>query len=200
MSRRGPWRIMGAVAIGTVLAASPPSVMTSCASEAQPPSLADITLTGAGGEPVQLHKIVAGHRLTVVVFFSGTCPCFLVHRERLGELARELSPKGVDFVIVDSERHTAGEVTPATLAGTNLAVLRDEGGRLARRLGAQYATESFVFDAGGELRYRGGIDDQRKQLGPNARAHLHDALVRLLNKDAPAFVSAKALGCALRLI
>ena len=65
---------------------------------------------------------------------------------------------------------------------------------------AQYATESFVFDASGRLRYRGGIDDKRKYLGPNPKAHLRDALERLLDDGAPALASAKALGCALRLM
>lgn len=174
--------------------------LTAWAAEPQAPSLADITLEKAGGDAVPLQKTIAAHRLTVVVFFSESCPCFAVHTERLRDLARELSPKGVDFVVVDSERHAAGEPRPAAVAGTDLAILRDPAGRLARRLGAQYATESFVFDTGGRLRYRGGIDDQRKYLGPNAKAHLRDALIHLLDNDAPAFVSAKALGCALRLL
>lgn len=173
---------------------------TSWAAESPAPSVADIILESAGGEPVQLQQIVVTHRLTVVVFFSGTCPCFRVHRERLDELARDLTPKGVDFVVVDSERHAAGDVVPATIPGTHLVIMRDQGGRLARRLGAQYATESFVLDTKGRLRYRGGIDDQRKQIGPNAKAHLRDALEQLLDKDAPAYVTAKALGCALRLM
>jgi hypothetical protein len=181
-------------------AASMTLTLTAWAAESQAPSLADITLEKAGGEAVPLQKIVAAHRLTVVVFFSETCPCFAVHTERLRDLARELSPKGVDFVVVDSERHAASDARPSAVPGTDLAILRDPSGRLARRLGAQYATESFVFDASGRLRYRGGIDDQRKYLGPNAKAHLRDALIHLLDNDAPAFVTAKALGCALRLL
>jgi len=187
--------------LSRILAAASVTVaLTAWAAESQAPSLADITLEKAGGEAVPLQKLVAAHRLTVIVFFSETCPCFAVHGERLRDLARELSPKGVDFVVVDSERHAADDAPPATVHGTELAILRDPGGRLARRLGAQYATESFVFDTGGRLRYRGGIDDQRKYLGPNAKTHLRDALVHLLENDAPAYVTAKALGCALRLM
>jgi hypothetical protein len=174
--------------------------LSAWSAELQAPSLDGITLEKAGGESVPLQKLVAAHRFTVVMFFSETCPCFAIHTERLRDLARELSPKGVDFVVVDSERHAASDPRPAAVAGTDLAILRDPGGRLARRLGAQYATESFVFDASSRLRYRGGIDDQRKHLGPNAKAHLHDALIHLLDNDAPAFVTAKALGCALRLL
>ena len=105
-----------------LVAASLTLVMAASAAESQTPSLADITLEKAGGEAVPLQKIVAAHRLTVVVFFSETCPCFAVHTERLRDLARELSPKGVDFVVVDSERHAASDPRPAAVVGTDLAI------------------------------------------------------------------------------
>ena len=66
-------RIVGAAWLTVALAAS--------AAESQPPSLADITLERAGGEPVQLQKVIATHRLTVIVFFSSTCPCCTMHRD-----------------------------------------------------------------------------------------------------------------------
>ena len=192
---------MSARTISAILAATAVSVSLSArATEPQAPALGDITLRSGGGEASNLQKVVSAHRLTVVVFFSATCPCFAVHSQRLRELAQELSPKGVQFVVVDSERHPAGDTTATTVPGTELPIWRDDGGHLARRLGAQYATESFVFDGGGQLRYRGGIDDQRKYLGPNPKAHLREALAHLLDNDAPAFATAKALGCALRLM
>lgn len=198
MSPRTICRTLGAAAMAISLAA--------WAGGPQAPALADITLQSAHGQATHLQQIVGAHRLTVVVFFSATCPCFAVHSQRLADLSRELSPKDVEFVVVDSERHAAGDAVPDTVPGTArpalpaLPILRDEGGRLARRLGAQYATESFVFDRSGQLRYRGGIDDQRKYLGPNPKAHLREALTHLLENDAPAFATAKALGCALRLM
>jgi hypothetical protein len=183
-----------------ILAATLFLAATASAGQPQAPGLADIKLERGDGGAVELQRIVAAHRLTVVVFFSATCPCFAVHGERLRELARELSPRGVELVVVDSERHAPGEARPQIVPGTQLPILRDEGGRLARRLGAQYATESFVFDANGQLRYRGGIDDQRKYLGPNPKPHLREALLHLLDNNAPAFATAKALGCTLRLM
>ena len=191
---------MRRAAAAQVLAAISLVAMTAAAAQPQAPGLGDLTLAGAGGTVVRLQELVAARRLTVVVFYSATCPCFAVHRERLDQLAREMAPRGVALVVVDSERHAAGEARPEMVPGTQLPVLRDEGGRLARRLGAQYATESFVFDGNGQLRYRGGIDDQRKYLGSNPKLHLRDALLRLLGNDAPAYATAKALGCALRLM
>lgn len=174
--------------------------LAAAGADAPPPKLSDIALGSGAGRTVHLQEVVRSHRLTVVVFFSSTCPCFAVHTERLRDLARELGPKGVELVVVDSERHAAGETRLDEVPGTELPILRDDGAQLARRLDAQYATESFVFDPSGQLRYRGGIDDQRRYLGPNPKAHLRESLLRLLGNDAPAFATAKALGCALRLM
>jgi hypothetical protein len=164
-----------------------------------PPSLSDIALRTADGRAVALAAVVRAHRLTAVVFFSATCPCFAAHRSRLAALARELDAEGVRFVVVDSERHAPGEATPAAVADSDLPILRDDGARLARRLDARYATETFVFDATGALRYRGGIDGDRRYLTAAPKAQLREALTALLQARGPPFTEAKALGCALRL-
>lgn len=171
---------------------------SSRAAERQAPSsLEGLVLRGPDGKSLYVSAAVHGSRFTAIVCYSATCPCFAAHRERLAGLHRELAPRGVRFLLVDSERHTDGDAVPANLDG--LPVLRDEGARLARALGARYATESFVFDAAGALRYRGGIDDERKSLGPSPKTYLRDGLQSLLAGTAPALVTTKSLGCVLRL-
>jgi hypothetical protein len=102
-------------------------------------------------------------------------------------------------VFVDSERHPPGEAPLDFLAEASQPIFRDPDGRLARRLDAPSATETFVFDAAGTLRYRGGLDDDRTYLRPAPRNFLRDELLSLLDGTAPLFVAAKTLGCALRL-
>jgi hypothetical protein len=172
------------------------------ASAAQPttPDISDIVLRNYQRDMVNLQTLVRQHRLTAVVFFSSTCPCFAAHRARLDELVHEMEPRDVRFLFVDSERHARGETVSKFVAETRLPILRDDNGRLARRLDAQFATETFVFDATGTVRYRGGIDDDRKYLHQDPRTHLRDALLSLLSGAAPRYAGAKALGCALRLM
>jgi hypothetical protein len=110
-----------------------------------------------------------------------------------------LQPRDVRFVFVDSERHPPGEAPLDFLAEASQPIFRDPDGRLARRLDAPSATETFVFDAAGTLRYRGGLDDDRTYLRPAPRNFLRDELLSLLDGTAPLFVAAKTLGCALRL-
>jgi hypothetical protein len=164
------------------------------------PDLSDIVLTRKRAATLDLQAVVRAHRFTAVVFFSASCPCFAAHRARLVALAREMEPRGVDIAIVDSERRPQGASPPGEVPETDLPILRDDQGRLARRLDAQYATETFVFDSTGALRYRGGIDDDRKHLSQTPKALLREALLTLLSGKAPAFTTAKALGCALRLL
>jgi hypothetical protein len=98
-------------------------------------SLEGLALRGPDGKSLDVSAVVRGSRFTAIVFYSATCPCFAAHRERLASLHHDLAPRGVRFLLVDSERHTDGDAAPAAnLDG--LPVLRDEGARLARVLGA----------------------------------------------------------------
>ena len=191
-SRKAPF----AAATAIILAMTAPEAR---AIPSAPKGAGDTVLKDARGASVSLAQLVGEHRFTVVVFYSATCPCFAAHVDRLQELAAELGARGVGFVVVDSERHTTREPPPPALVAPALPLFRDEDGRLAQRLGALYATETFVVDDRGNVRYRGGIDSDRTYLRIDARAYLRDAVVGLLSGKAPAFANSKALGCALKL-
>jgi hypothetical protein len=181
-------QIVAALTVNAIVSAAP----------LNKPDLSDIVLAQGQRGTLKLQALVREHRFTAVVFFSATCPCFAAHRGRLAALVHELESRDVRFVIVDSERRPAGAPFPTSVPETDQLIFRDDGGTLARRLGAQYATETFVFDTTGLLRYRGGIDDDRKRLSANPRAHLGDELLSLLAGTAPSYAGAKSLGCALR--
>jgi hypothetical protein len=199
-----PWgaaTLAGLVALTALGAASPARTSDVGAAEpsAQAPSgLEEVVLTDGRGQPFRLEDFVRVHRLTVLVFYAAGCPCFAAHLSRLLELERVYARDDVKFVVVDSERHGSPEPGAPAIGGGLLA-MRDQGGKLARNLEAKFATESFVFDSAGRLRYRGGIDGDRKYLSPAPKTHLLDALGSLVSGTAPAFTTSKALGCALKL-
>jgi hypothetical protein len=177
------------------------SLATALSARAEPPpDVRDAVLRDARGGAVTLAELTRAHRLTVFIFYGAACPCFAAHVERLRQLASELGPQGVGFVVVDSERHANGDPPVPGEIAPGLPIFRDEGGALARRLDAKYATESYIEDATGHIRYRGGIDSDRKYLRPDAQPYLRQALARLLAGDAPGLATTKAVGCALRLL
>jgi hypothetical protein len=155
---------------------------------------------GIGIATVDLAALPTHASLTVLVFFSPRCHCLTLHEPRLKELFERYHPRGVDFVMVDSETDGSAErdAQEAVRRGYRFPIVRDPGARLAEALGAQYATYSVVLDAQGRLRYRGGIDTDRSHLHDDAQPYLKDAIEDLLSGRSPRVAEGKTLGCALR--
>jgi hypothetical protein len=191
LSRPGVVAMSACLSLATALSAR---------GEAPAPEVGDAVLRDPRGAAVTLADLTRAHRFTVITFYGMACPCFAAHVERLRRLASELTPQGVGFVVVDSERHAKSDPPVPREVAPGLPIFRDEGGALARRLGASYATESYIEDATGRIRYRGGVDSNRKYLRPDAQPYLRQALLKLLAGQGPAFATTKSLGCALRLL
>jgi len=136
---------------------------------------------------------------TVLVFFSADCPCFSAHEARLAELARAYGPRGVRFLLVDSELDAslARDALLSRERDLALPIVIDADAVLADALAAEYATYSVVLDATGSVRFRGGIDSDKSYLSADATAYLSEALDDLLQGAQPRRTEAKALGCLL---
>ena len=163
-----------------------------CTSHASPPVHAQV--------PHDVYELARGAPFTVVTFFSAHCPCQRVHDARWKELVAETSPRGVRFVFIDSESEAspAFDANQAEIRGYSWPIVSDPEGRWADLLGAEFATDTFVVDASGRVRFHGGIDSDRSHLTDDAKPYLRDALRALLAGEEPANPEPKVLGCALR--
>jgi peroxiredoxin len=166
----------------------------------RPAPIPDLALPGSDGAPHRLADLVRAAPLTIIVFFSADCPCQRAHDARLRDLFAAYRPRGVDLVAVDSEATAApaADRDEARARGYAFPLLSDPGGAVADALGAVYATYAVVIDAGGRVRYRGGIDSDRSHVTPDAAPWLRDALDRLLAGREPDPAETTSLGCALR--
>jgi hypothetical protein len=169
---------------------------------ARPPAASQLpssTLSARDGSSVDVRQLVATAPLTVLVFFSPGCHCLDLHEARIRELYAQYHPRGVQFVMVDSEVRASAEsdLAEATRRSYPFPILIDRGARLADALGAEYATYSVVIDAQGRVRYRGGFDSDKMHLLESATPYVRDALDDLLAGRSPRVAEAKALGCAL---
>jgi hypothetical protein len=137
---------------------------------------------------------------TVLVFFSSHCPCVAAHDARLVALANEFMPRGVHFLALDSEvdADEARDRIEATSRHYPFPIAIDREARIARAVGAEYATFSVVVDEHGKIVFRGGIDSDRTHLKPDATPYLHDALDDVLARRPLRRTTANTLGCALR--
>jgi hypothetical protein len=135
-----------------------------------------------------------------LVFFSPDCHCLSVHEPRLRALFEADGPRGVQFVMVDSEvsGSPGRDAEEARRRGYAFPILVDRGGRLADALGAEYASYAVVVDSSARVHYRGGIDSDRTHLHHDRVPYLEHALDDLLDHREPRMAEGKALGCALQ--
>lgn len=177
----------------------PLSLLLAACSAPAPASPDKVALVAPDGER-PLSEIAQRAQLTVLVFIAADCPCLHAHLARLRDLAASYAPKGVQFLAVDSEVGA----TPARAAAAKrelelpFPVVIDERARLANALGAEYATFTVVLDRDARVRYRGGIDSDKRKLHDGATPYVRDALDDLLAGKPPRRAEGKALGCVLR--
>jgi peroxiredoxin len=176
------------------------SMLVGCVRSPVGTQMPKLELAGSDG---RAHVLPAGDeqvRLTVLLFSAWHCPCQAVHDARLNALYARYHARGVDFFAVDSE--AGGDIRTdaanAAARGYAFPVLLDPGAGLARALHAEYATESFVVDRQGTVRYHGGLDTDQKTLHENAVPLLTNALDDLLAGNAPRSAETPPLGCALQ--
>jgi hypothetical protein len=157
-------------------------------------------LVGEEGRPIDARGLAAGAPFTVFVFFSPDCHCLSAHEPRLLALADATRERGVRFVAIDSETRgsPARDAEEARRRGYPFPILVDRGAKLADAVGAVYAGYAVVVDAGGRIRYRGGIDSDKTHLHDDAQPYLKDALDDLFAGREPRVAEGKTLGCALQ--
>lgn len=175
-------------------------LLAGCGAHAGPITPDAARLTAPDGTERAYRSLVAAAPWTAFVFVSADCPCLGAHLERLRALAAAYVPRGVQFVAIDSE---VG-VTPQSAAAEARAfalpfpLLVDPHATLANALGAEYATYTVVVDRNGAVRYRGGIDSDKRKIHADATPFLQDALDDALAGVTPRRLEGKTLGCVLR--
>jgi len=142
---------------------------------------------------------------TAVIFTCNHCPYALAWHDRLLEVARDYSARGVHVLLVnpnDAGSHPrdsfdAMKERVETDGGWPAPYLRDETQEVARDFGAKTTPDVFVLDEDGVLRYRGAPDADHED--PSLRAAwLRDALDAVLEGDAPAQAQTEPVGCSIK--
>lgn len=144
-------------------------------------------------------KISPTGATTVVLFVSTKCPVSNRYNQRMIDLYKDYSAKGVKFVFINSnDNEPPAEIVEHSLSVKfPFAVLKDDGNVVADRFHAQFTPEAYVIDREGVLRYHGRIDDAQNP----ARIHQHslrqgiDAVLASQPVDPS---DTKAFGCTIK--
>lgn len=149
------------------------------------------------------HRLPAapGAKATIVFFVTNDCPISNRYAPEIGRICREYASDGarclmayVDPTVSENEiRDHRGEY------GSPAPAVRDTGRDLIELAGATVTPEAAVFDAAGQLAYRGRIDNLYAALGtPRRQATEHDLRTALKEVLAGASVTrprTQAIGC-----
>ena len=158
----------------------------------------DFKLPDASGKEHSL-KSLMGSKGTVILFVATKCPVSNNYNERMEKLAQDYKAKGISVIGINSNyTEPAADVKAhATERGLTFPILKDEGNKIADRLGATKTPEAYVLDANMKLVYHGRIDNSQKIEGITSN-DLRDALEELAAGKSISKTGAAAFGCTIK--
>jgi peroxiredoxin len=164
----------------------------------------DFALPGVDGKTYRLSDFSKDQAL-VVTFWCNHCPYVQAWEGRMIELAKRYGPKGVGFVLINSndaraypEDRFESMVQRARDHHYPLPYLHDESQQVAHAYGALVTPHPMVFDKDRKLVFQGRIDNDHQHPERANERYLEHALDQLLggSKVAPAEVA--VAGCSVK--
>jgi thiol-disulfide isomerase/thioredoxin len=184
-----------------------------CAGEPAPADAKEPVAVGAKAPAFSLVNTVDGKtvsfkpgdgKVSVVVFTCNQCPYAKAFEGRIIELAKQYAGKGVVFYAVNpndearfAEETVANMKARAVDKGYPFPYLKDGDSSVARAFGARVTPHVFVVDKGGDIRYRGYVDDTAKA-EERSNTGLSNALDQLLAGQTVAQTVTREFGCAIK--
>jgi peroxiredoxin len=158
----------------------------------------DFKLPDTDGKEHSL-KSLMGAKGTVILFVGTKCPVSNAYNERMEKLAQDYKAKGVNVVGINanSSEPTVEVKSHAADKGLTFTILKDDGNKIADRLGATRTPEAYVLDAGGKLVYHGRIDNSQKVEAITSN-DLREALDEMLAGKQVSKTGGAAFGCSIK--
>lgn len=158
-----------------------------------------LPLAAADGSTSTLDDLRRGHDATVLVFWSGTCPCVRRYQERVDAVLDAYPATRVRVLGVSSN---AGEpfadaLRVARERQVRIPIFRDEGGRVAAALGVHSTPTVVVLDASGAVRFLGWVDNEKLPGDPGREAWLDRALQGVLEGKGAFAARSPTYGCTI---
>jgi len=160
--------------------------------------LDDFKLPDADGAEHSL-KSLMGKNGAVVIFIATKCPVSNAYNDRMEKLAQDYKAKGINVIGINSNTTEPSAEVKSHAAEKHLtfAILKDEGNKIADRLGATRTPEVYVLDAGMKLVYHGRIDNSQKIEAITAN-DLRDALDEMIAGKPVTKTGGAAFGCTIK--
>lgn len=161
-------------------------------------TLDDFKLPDANGVEHSLSSL-KGKNGTILIFVATKCPVSNAYNERMEKLAQDYKAKGINVIGINSNvTEPAGEVkSHAAQMKLTFPILKDEGNKIADRLGATRTPEAYLVDATLKLVYHGRIDNSQK-LENLTSDDLRNAADEVLAGKPVTKTGGAAVGCTIK--
>src|SRR3989449_10061033 len=158
----------------------------------------DFKLPDADGAQHTLNSL-KGKNGAVVIFIATKCPVSNAYNDRMEKLAQDYKAKGVNVVGINSNNTEPSAEVKSHAAEKHLTftILKDDGNKIADRLGANHTPEAYVIDAGGKLVYHGRIDNAQNPANITSN-DLREALDEILAGKPIQKTTSVAFGCSIK--
>lgn len=158
----------------------------------------DFKLPDTDGAEHSLNSLKGKHG-AVIIFVATKCPVSNAYNDRMEKLAQDYKAKGINVIGINSNNtEPAAEVkSHAGEKHLTFTILKDDGNKIADRLGATRTPEAYVIDASGKLVYHGRIDNSQKMEGITAN-DLREALDEMLAGKPISKTGGAAFGCTIK--
>jgi peroxiredoxin len=158
----------------------------------------DFTLPDADGASHSLASL-KGKNGTVVIFIATKCPVSNAYNDRMEKVFEDYKAKGINVIGINANNtEPAAEVkSHAAEKGLKFTILKDDGNKIADRLGATRTPEVYLLDAKGKLAYHGRIDNSQKAEGITSN-DLREALDAVIAGKAVTKTDGAAFGCSIK--
>ena len=158
----------------------------------------DFKLPDADGTEHSL-KSLTGKNGAVLIFVATKCPVSNAYNDRMEKLAEDYKGKGVSVIGINSNNTEPSAEVKSHAAEKHLTfmILKDDGNKLADRLGATRTPEVYVLDAGSKLVYHGRIDNSQNTANITSN-DVREALDEMLSGKPISKTGGAAFGCTIK--
>jgi peroxiredoxin len=160
--------------------------------------LDDFKLPDADGAQHSL-KSLMGKNGAVLIFIGTKCPVSNGYNDRMQKVADDYKAKGINVIGINSNSTEPASEVKSHAAENRLTfkILKDDGNKVADKLGATRTPEVYVLDASMKLVYHGRIDNSQK-IEAITSNDLREALDELLAGKPVTKTGGAAFGCTIK--
>ena len=162
-----------------------------------PLSISALLRAGAGFNDYEEVNFKRGQP-ALLILWSMRCPCARKYGRQLNKIHSDYGAKGLQMAGIDPFPEESAEEIKVFSKQWKIEfpVLKDEGGKLAKKFKLGATPEAFLFDKDGRLAYSGAIDDALYFMKKAKSHYLMDALEDVFNGRKPAVAFREPWGCA----